>query len=138
MSLDVRHFENRPTGINALFVPAIKVGQIAFLSGMTGAPAYHDHPHRPEDFENIPDDAEAQAHRAFQQMGQALHAAGADFDSIVQLTRFFVHLEEDQDIVNRVQKEYLGSHLPTSATVGVTKLVVPQIRFEFQAIAVVP
>jgi len=56
--LEVIHHEGYDPGINSLFVPAIRVGGLLFISGVTGAPVYHDHPHRAEDFDDMPTDAE--------------------------------------------------------------------------------
>jgi 2-iminobutanoate/2-iminopropanoate deaminase len=137
MTLDIVHLPNYDQTINSLFVPAIRVGNLVFLSGVTAAPAYHDHPHRPEDFASIPLDAESQARVAYEAMGKALEAAGSSFDRIVSLTRYFTNLREDQDAVNRVQGEYLKGHLATSATVGVTELAVAGLRVELQAIAAI-
>jgi hypothetical protein len=42
------------------YAPAIKVkgGTIVYLAGVTAAPAYHHHPHRSEEFDNLPRDME--------------------------------------------------------------------------------
>jgi len=46
---------------------------------------------------------------------------------------------EDQDVVNRVQDEWFGGHIPTSATVEVTRLATDaRLCLEIQAIAAVP
>jgi enamine deaminase RidA (YjgF/YER057c/UK114 family) len=134
--LEIIHLPGRDETMNSLFVPAIRVGNTVYLSGIAGAPTYHNHPHRAEDFAHMPDDPEQQAYLLFEAMKKTLHAAGTDFDRIVYATRFLVNIERDQDILNRVQREYLGDHLPTSATVGVTKLAMPMLFFEIQAIAV--
>ena len=51
------------SGANLPFTPAIKVrdGSIVFLSGITGAPVPHSHPHIPAEFAAMPDDMEGQA-----------------------------------------------------------------------------
>jgi enamine deaminase RidA (YjgF/YER057c/UK114 family) len=46
---------------------------------------------------------------------------------------------EDQDAINRIQGEFFNGHLPTSATVEVSRMATdPRIRLEIQAIAVAP
>jgi 2-iminobutanoate/2-iminopropanoate deaminase len=135
------HHEGYDAGINSLFVPAIKVeaGKLVFISGMTCAPTYHQHPHRPEDFDAIPGDAAGQAVIAYRHLGQALKAAGCEPSHVVSLTRFLTHLAEDQDAINRVQGEFFNGHLPTSTTVEVKRMATdPRIRLEIQAIAVAP
>lgn len=139
--LETIHHEGYDPQINSLFVPAIKVasGKLIFVSGVTGAPVYHDHPHRPEEFDAIPRDAESQARLAFEHLDLALRAAGCAPEHVVQLTRFFTHVDEDQDAINRVQQAYFRGHLPTSTTVEVKRLATdPRLRLEIQAIAVAP
>lgn len=132
------HHEGYDPAINSLFVPAIRVGELLFISGVTGAPVYHDHPHRTEDFDTIPLDAEGQARLAFEHLDSALEAGGSKREHVVSLTRFFTNVAEDQDAINRVQGEYFRGHLPTSTTVEVKRLATdPRLRLEIQAIAAV-
>jgi 2-iminobutanoate/2-iminopropanoate deaminase len=137
--LEVVHHEGYDPAINSLFVPAIKVasGRLVFISGVTGAPVYHDHPHRPEDFDTIPLDAASQGRLAYEHLAQALTAAGCTPSDVVSLTRFFTHIAEDQDAINAIQAAFFAGHLPTSTTVEVKRLATdPRLRLEIQAIAV--
>ena len=139
--LEIVHHEGYDPAINSLFVPAIKVarGNLVFISGVTGAPVYHDHPHRPEEFDAVPLDAASQAKLAYEHLAQALSAAGCLPSHVVSLTRFFTHIAEDQDVVNRIQGEFFKGHLPTSTTVEVKRLATDaRLRLEIQAIAVAP
>lgn len=139
--LEIVHHEGYDPAINSLFVPAIKVthGNLVFISGVTGAPVYHDHPHRPEVFDAVPLDAASQAKLAYEHLALALDAAGCRPSDVVSLTRFFTHIAEDQDVVNRIQGEFFKGHLPTSTTVEVKRLATdPRLRLEIQAIAVAP
>jgi hypothetical protein len=45
------------------YAPAIKVrgGTTVYLAGVTAAPVYHHHPHRPEEIGSMPSDMEGQA-----------------------------------------------------------------------------
>lgn len=140
-SLEVVHHAGYDPAINSLFVPAIKVasGRLVFISGVTGAPVYHDHPHKPEEFDAIPPDAESQARLAFEHLDQALKAAGCERHHVASLTRFFTSIVEDQDAINRVQGAFFAGHLPTSTTVEVKRLATdPRLRLEITAIAVAP
>jgi enamine deaminase RidA (YjgF/YER057c/UK114 family) len=134
----VVHHEGYDPNINSLFVPAIRVGDLAFVSGLTAAPTYHDHPHRPEDFDTIPADAEGQARRLFDNMDTVLRALGAPRDRVVRLDRFFTDVGRDQDVVNRLQGEFFAGHLPTSTSVEVKRLATdPRLVLEINLIAVV-
>jgi enamine deaminase RidA (YjgF/YER057c/UK114 family) len=50
------------------YAPAIKVrgGTTIYLAGVTAAPVYHHHPHRPEEFDAMPRDMEGQARAALE------------------------------------------------------------------------
>lgn len=135
---EVVHHEGYDPSINSLFVPAIRVGHLAFVSGLTAAPTYHDHPHRPEDFDSIPADAEGQARRLFDNMDTVLRALGARRDHVVRLDRFFTDVGRDQDVVNALQGEFFAGHLPTSTSVEVRRLATdPRLVLEINLIAVV-
>jgi enamine deaminase RidA (YjgF/YER057c/UK114 family) len=139
--LEAVHHDGFDPAINSLFVPAIKVarGNLVFISGVTGAPVYHDHPHRPDVFDAIPPDAAAQARLAFEHLAQALDAAGCVPSDVVSLTRFFTDVGADQDAVNAIQGAFFQGHLPTSTTVEVKRLATdPRLKLEIQAIAVAP
>jgi enamine deaminase RidA (YjgF/YER057c/UK114 family) len=137
--LEVIHHDGYDPAINSLFVPAIKVasGRLVFISGVTAAPVYHDHPHRPQDFDAIPPDAASQARLAYEHLAQALTAAGCTPSDVVSLTRFFTNIAGDQDAINAIQGAFFAGHLPTSTTVEVKRLATdPRLRLEIQAIAV--
>jgi 2-iminobutanoate/2-iminopropanoate deaminase len=125
---------------NMPFAPAMKVhsGKLVFCAGTAAAPVYHHHPHRDEDFADVPEDAGAQARIVMQNLIRALGAAGGTLGDVVHVTRFLTDPENDQDAINQVYGEYFGEHRPTSTSVGVTTLVHPKLRFEMNAIAVVP
>jgi enamine deaminase RidA (YjgF/YER057c/UK114 family) len=137
--LQTIHTEDFDPTINSPFVPAIRAtgGQMVFLSGATASPSYHDHPHVPEVFDAIPKDIESQTRLVFESLDKRLRAAGCTRRDVVYLTRFFTNVAEDQNIVNRIQREWFGGHVPTSASVEVTQLAAdPRLRLEIQGIAV--
>lgn len=139
---EIVHHEGYDEAIVSPFVPAIRTvsgARLVFISGVTGAPVYHDHPHRPEVFDAIPGDIAGQVVNLFEHLDHALRAVGARRSDVVNLIRFFTNVAEDQDTVNRVQGEWFGGHIPTSTTVEVTRLATdPRLRLEIQAIAAVP
>ena len=105
------------------------------MSGLTAAPTYHAHPHRTEDFDSIPPDAEGQANALFANLDTVLRAIGAPRGHVVQLNRFYVDVGADQDIVNRIQGEFFGEHLPTSTSVEVKRLATdPRLRLEINSV----
>jgi enamine deaminase RidA (YjgF/YER057c/UK114 family) len=141
-SAHIIHHEGYDTGIVSPFVPAIRVvdgARLVFISGVTGAPVYHDHPHRPEDFDTISADMADQVRDAFDHLELALKAAGCQRQDVVNLIRFFTDVENDQDTVNKHQKEWFGGHIPTSTSVEVTRLATDhRLRLEIHAVAAAP
>lgn len=141
-SAEVLHHEGYDSTIVSPFVPAIRVvanARLVFISGVTGAPVYHDHPHVPEVFDAVPADIAGQVANAFDHLDLALAAAGAKRSDVVNLIRFFTNVAEDQDVVNRYQGAWFGGHIPTSSSVEVVRLATDhRLRLEIQAIAAVP
>ena len=125
---------------NMPYTPAIKVhsGTLVFLSGVTAAPVYHSHPHIPSEFDDIPEDAEVQTEMAMENLKTVLAASGGTLTDIVQLTRFIVDEDRNQDGINKVMGRYLGDHRAASTSVEVVRLATdPKFVLELEAVAVV-
>lgn len=141
-SAEIIHHAGYDDAIVSPFVPAIRVvsgARLVFISGVTGAPVYHDHPHVPEVFDAMPVDAQGQVRNAFDHLDQALHAAGCQRSDVVNLIRFFTDVDADQDVVNAHQSAWFAGHIPTSTTVQVSRLATdPRLRFEFHVVAAAP
>ncbi len=121
------------------YAPAIKVsgGSMIFCAGVTAAPVYHHHPHRPEEFDSMPDNMEGQARVALEQLKKGLEAAGATFEDVVSAERFLTDMEE-QDDLNKVWAELFGESKPATTTVQVVRLATdPRCKIEINAIAIV-
>lgn len=140
MEISPVHIDGNDPKWNMPYTPALKVtGSLLFASGVTAAPVYHSHPHVPTEFANIPDDAGAQAEMAMENLRLVLDAAGCGFEHIVQLIRFMVDQDRNQDAINRVMGSLMGDHRPASTSVEVVRLATdPRLVLELQAIAVVP
>jgi len=141
MRIEAVHIEGNDPRWNMPYTPALKVrgGAMVFVSGVTAAPVYHSHPHDPGEFEQIPDDPVRQAELTVENLSAVLTAAGGSFADVVQLIRFIVDLDRNQDAINRVMAEHLGDHRAASTTVEVVRLATdPRLVLELQAIAVVP
>ena len=138
--VELIHTEANDPRWNMPYTPAIKVhsGTLVFLSGVTAAPIYHSHPHVPEEFEDIPEDAETQTEMAMENLKTVLTACDGTLTDIVQMTRFIVDEDRNQDGVNRVMARYLGDHRSASTSVEVVRLATdPKIVLELEAVAVV-
>lgn len=121
------------------YAPAIKVtgGTTVHLAGVTAAPTYHHHPHRPEEFNSMPGDMAGQTRAALENLKRSLDAAGAGFADIVSATRFVTDLT-DQDSMNRVWAEFFGDAKPATTTVQVVQLATdPRCMIEVNAVAII-
>jgi enamine deaminase RidA (YjgF/YER057c/UK114 family) len=135
------HTEDNDPKWHMPYTPAIKVhaGKTVYVAGVTAAPVYHSHPHLAVEFDHIPQDAGRQAEMALDNLCQVLHAAGGGLGDIVQLFRFIVDMETNQDAINRVMAGAFGTHRPTSTTVEVVRLATdPRLVLELTAVAVIP
>ena len=121
------------------YAPAITVsgGRTVYLAGVTAAPVYHHHPHRPEEFDAMPDDMAGQTRAALENLRRGLDAGGAGFADIVNATRFVTDLG-DQDGLNRIWALYFGDSKPATTTVQVVQLATdPRCLIEINAIAII-
>lgn len=132
--------ENDPKW-NLPYTPAIKVhsGKTVWIAGITAAPVYHSHPHIQAEFDHIPDDAGKQAEMTMESLQKVVRAAGGELTDIVQLFRFIVDMDKNQDAINATLGRYFGDHRPTSTTVEIVRLATdPRLVLELAAVAVVP
>jgi 2-iminobutanoate/2-iminopropanoate deaminase len=121
------------------YAPAIKVkgGTTVYLAGVTAAPVYHHHPHRPVEFDAMPRDMAGQAKAALENLKRGLEAVGATFADVVTADRFVTDLT-DQDALNRVWGEFFRDAKPATTTVQVVRLATdPRCLVEINAIAVI-
>src|SRR5438046_874320 len=119
------------------YAPAIKVngGTTVYLAGVTAAPVYHHHPHRPEEFDAMPREMAGQARAALENLKRGLEAVGATFSDVVTADRFVTDLS-DQDALNRVWGEYFRDARPATTTVQVVRLATdPRCMVEINAVA---
>jgi 2-iminobutanoate/2-iminopropanoate deaminase len=131
------HHADRRRDVMMPYAPALLVrrGSLLFLSGVTAAPVYHSHPHREEEFD-LPSGMREQAVLAMENLKKTLAAGGCAMSDLVSATRYLTDVRE-QDDLNRVWAEYLGSHLPTTTTVEVSRLAThARCKIEISAIAV--
>ena len=140
-NIEVIHTDDNDPKWNMPYAPAIKVhsGATVWVAGVTAAPVYHSHPHIPEEFDNIPEDPAEQARMTAENLQKILRAAGGEMTDIVQLFRFIVDMDKNQDAINATLAGYFGDFRPTSTTVEIVRLATdPRLVLELAAVAVVP
>ena len=121
------------------YAPAIKVtgGTQVYLAGVTAAPVYHHHPHRPEQFDKMPSNIRGQTEAALKNLQTGLDTVGVTFSDIVTASRYVTDLSE-QDAMNEVWAKYFGDSKPATTTVQVVQLATdPRCIIEINAVAIV-
>lgn len=111
------------------YTDAVRVGDLLFVSGCV-----------PTDGEgNVVggDDVAAQARQVFENIGAILAAAGATYDDVARVTVYLTDVD-DRAAINPVRKEFFGSTRPASTLIEVSRLAIPGIKIEVEAIARVP
>lgn len=76
-----------------------------------------------------PGDMAVQTRRVFENLDAMLTAHGATFTDVVNIRSFLVDMDK-VDEYGSVRREYFRDHAPSSTTVGVTTLVVPDALVE--------
>jgi enamine deaminase RidA (YjgF/YER057c/UK114 family) len=107
------------------FSQATVAGGFVEVSGQVGLAA---------DF-SIPDDIREQARNAFTNLRKVLEAAGSDLEHVMHLTQYFTNILEVPP-VDEVFSEFFPKNYPARTVVEVGALVLPQLRLEIQARAI--
>ena len=96
------------------FAPAVRVGDMLYLSGVTGSPVARD-----------ADDAALKANfvSIFEQIQATLEKAGIGFDNVVLLRSYRLHFKKTFPIFNEVKKRYVKEPYPVWSDVGVSDLI---------------
>ncbi len=84
----------------------------------------------------IPDEIDAQARYAFENLKTVVEAAGSSLAQVTQLTVYLTDIG-DSPAVNDVFAEFFPERYPARTVVQVVALVLPQLKIEIQASAVV-
>jgi reactive intermediate/imine deaminase len=111
------------------YTDAVRVGDLLFVSGCV--PVDRDG--------NVvgEDDIVAQARQTFANVGAVLRAAGATFADVAKVTVYLTDID-DRPLINPVRQEFFGEPRPASTLVEVSRLAVPGIKIEVEAVARVP
>jgi len=108
------------------YTDAVRVGDLLFVSGCV-----------PTDGQgNVVggDDVAAQARKVFDNIGVILGAAGATFADVAKVTVYLTDVD-DRAAINPVRQEVFGDARPASTLVEVSRLAIPGIKIEVEAIA---
>jgi reactive intermediate/imine deaminase len=111
------------------YTDAVRVGDLLFVSGCV-----------PTDADgNVVggDDVAAQARKTFENIGVILERAGCTFADVAKVTVFLTDVD-DRPKINPVRQEVFGDAKPASTLIEVSRLAIPGIKIEVEAVARVP
>jgi 2-iminobutanoate/2-iminopropanoate deaminase len=83
-------------------------------------------------------DIETQTQETYRNIQKVLRAAGSDLDQILQMTSFVVDLPTNGSGYVAARQKILTRPTYTSATIGVSALMIPGLLLEVQCIAATP
>jgi 2-iminobutanoate/2-iminopropanoate deaminase len=104
-----------------------RAGNLVFVSGTVGI----------DRSGSIPTSVVEQFDIALRSMDECLRAAGAAMEHVVKVTVFLTDIA-DRALINPARQRYFGQHRPASTLVAVSALVLPQLKVEIEAQAVLP
>jgi reactive intermediate/imine deaminase len=108
------------------YADAVRFGQLLFISGC--APV-------DQDLKIVGEgDPVAQMRQVLDNMRQVLLAAGMGFGDVLKVTVFLTNVD-DRIAINEVRREYFGRARPASTLVEVSRLAIPGMLVEMEAIA---
>ena len=84
---------------------------------------------------SVPEDIADQAEQAFANLRNVLEAAGSSLANVTQLTMYYTDIGDSQ-AVDKVFTKFFPERYPARTAVQVVSLVLPQLKLEIQASAV--
>jgi 2-iminobutanoate/2-iminopropanoate deaminase len=104
-----------------------KAGNLIWVSGTVGIGSDG----------TIPNDVAEQFELAIANMDACLKAVGASAEHVVKVTVYLTNVADRQKI-NPIRQRYFGEHRPASTLVEVSALVLPALKVEIEAQAILP
>lgn len=104
----------------------VRAGNLVWVSGTVGMNAAGQ----------IPDDVVEQFDLVVQNLDACLKAAGAGPEHVVKVTVYLTDID-DRARINPARQRYFGEHRPASTLVEVSALVLPALKVEMEAQAII-
>jgi 2-iminobutanoate/2-iminopropanoate deaminase len=111
------------------YTDAVRFGDILFVSGLTA--------HNGEGKLVGGADAAAQTRQILVNLKLVLDAAGATMADVVKVTVFLTDIN-DRAAINPVRQEFFGAARPASTLIEVSKLALPEMKVEIEAVVGLP
>ncbi len=116
--------EDQPAPVSH-YCHVTKAGNLIWVSGAVGVAADG----------SVPDDVVAQFDIAMGNLDACLKAVGAGAEHVVKVTVYLTDIA-DRAKINPARQRYFGTHRPASTLVEVSALVLPALKVEIEAQAV--
>ena len=111
------------------YTDAVRFGNILFVSGLTA--------HDAEGKLVGGTDAAAQTRQILMNLNRVLDAAGATMADVLKVTVFLTNID-DRAAINPVRQEFFGSARPSSTLIEVSRLALPDMKVEIEAVVGLP
>ena len=118
--------EDQPAPVSH-YCHVVKAGNLIWISGTVGMTQEG----------TIPPDVVGQFDLALHSLDGCLKAVGAGPEHVVKVTVFLTDIN-DRPRINPARQRYFGTSRPASTLVEVSALVLPQLKVEIEAQAVLP
>ncbi|TAJ23349.1 MAG: RidA family protein [Reyranella sp.] len=110
------------------FTNCVREGSVLYLSGISAIDP---------DGKVVGDDIATQTAYTYRNIGLVLRAGGSDLDRILQMTSFVVDLARNGGPYVKARQKILTKPTFTSATIGISALMVPGLLLEVQCTAAI-
>ena len=110
------------------YTDAVRAGALLFVSGCVPVD---------QDGRLVGGDVVAQARQVFANVGAVLAAGGATFADVVKVTVYLTDID-DRALINPVRQEFFGSARPASTLIEVSRLALPDMKVEIEAVVGLP
>ena len=111
------------------YTDAVRFGDILFVSGLTA--------HNGEGKLIGGADAAAQTRQILANLKLVLDVAGATMADVLKVTVFLTDIN-DRAAINPVRQEFFGAAKPASTLIEVSKLALPEMKVEIEAVVGLP
>lgn len=125
MSIQVQYPRNPDTPVSHLpFSPAVRVGDLIFVSGQASVDATG---------KIVPDTFDGEFRRSVENLRKVLETCGSDLKHVVQ-TRNYVRDPANVARYNELYREYFSAPYPSRTTI--TNCLPPTLHYEIECVAV--
>lgn len=118
---------NRVAKTDGTWSQAVQTGDILFISGQIALDAGGNMVGK--------DDFAAQAEQVFENLSILLDEAGYSFEHVCKITVFLTDMGDRQTFAV-IRKKYFSDYPPASTLVEVSRLAMPDLKVEMEAVAV--